>query len=72
MSFHFRDPNYELDKKAFDNALNSEQRQRIASQRFFEFSIFLPFLAAHQHFWVAIDGGRVEGCEINDNGAEVE
>lgn len=24
MSFHFRDPNYELDKKAFDIALNSE------------------------------------------------
>ncbi len=71
MSFHFHDPNYELDKKAFDNALNSEQRQ-IVSQRFFEFSIFLPFLAAHQHFWVAIDGGGVEGGEINDNGAEVE
>lgn len=24
MSFHFRDPNYELDKKAFDISLNSE------------------------------------------------
>lgn len=49
MSFHFRDPNYELDKKAFDITEFRAMTENCETA-LFQFSIFLPFLAARQHF----------------------
>lgn len=38
MSFHFRDPNYEPDKKLFDIAVNSEKCESALLSFFFNFS----------------------------------
>lgn len=61
MSFHFCDPNYELDKKAFDISLNSERWLRIVRQRFFSFqffSLFWQLVSIFESQWMGGGGGK--------------